>query len=244
MIWYNIFRFGFFAIFVGVHICMIAGLLREWACDRRCRLAQAAPQGPLVSVVIPVRNEAARMEGLLKSLAAQDYAPVEYIFVDDRSADQSPAMLRAFCEKRPNARIITLAENPGLNHKQYALSRGIAVSSGRLLLFTDADCSVPAGWIRAMVLRMAEKPVGLVLAPVFKSPSGKGFFDIYQCFDHAIRYMYLAGSTGLGAAGGGFGNNLIVSREALDAIGGYESLPPSPTEDAALVSRIRHKTRY
>jgi cellulose synthase/poly-beta-1,6-N-acetylglucosamine synthase-like glycosyltransferase len=56
--------------------------------------------------------------------------------------------------------------------------------------------------------------------------------------------MYLAGSTGLGAAGGGFGNNLILSRAALDAIGGYGAVPPSPTEDAALISRIRARSDY
>jgi cellulose synthase/poly-beta-1,6-N-acetylglucosamine synthase-like glycosyltransferase len=55
--------------------------------------------------------------------------------------------------------------------------------------------------------------------------------------------MYLAASTGLGAAGGGFGNNLIVRRTALDRIGGYEKVPPSATEDAALVSLIRAHSR-
>jgi cellulose synthase/poly-beta-1,6-N-acetylglucosamine synthase-like glycosyltransferase len=56
--------------------------------------------------------------------------------------------------------------------------------------------------------------------------------------------MYLAASTGLGAAGGGFGNNLILKREVLDAIGGYGTVPVSPTEDAALISRIRAATDY
>ena len=51
--------------------------------------------------------------------------------------------------------------------------------------------------------------------------------------------MYLAASTGLGAAGGGFGNNLILRRSALEAAGGYGAVPPSPTEDAALVSMLR-----
>jgi cellulose synthase/poly-beta-1,6-N-acetylglucosamine synthase-like glycosyltransferase len=56
--------------------------------------------------------------------------------------------------------------------------------------------------------------------------------------------MYLAASTGIGAAGGGFGNNLILRREALERIGGYDAIPHSPTEDAALISRIRAETKY
>jgi cellulose synthase/poly-beta-1,6-N-acetylglucosamine synthase-like glycosyltransferase len=105
-----------------------------------------------------------------------------------------------------------------------------------------------------MILRMADKRVGVVIGPVFKLPelpaklpaegNRKGFFQVYQCFDHAIRYMYLMASTGIGAAGGGFGNNLILRRETLDFIGGYERIPPSSTEDAALISQVRAKSKY
>jgi cellulose synthase/poly-beta-1,6-N-acetylglucosamine synthase-like glycosyltransferase len=59
-----------------------------------------------------------------------------------------------------------------------------------------------------------------------------------------VRFVYLAGAAGLGAAGGGFGNNLILRRAALDAAGGYDAVPPSPTEDAALISQIRALTHY
>ncbi|GHU60713.1 hypothetical protein FACS189445_0800 [Spirochaetia bacterium] len=173
--------------------------------------------------------------------------------MDDRSTDGSLAMLQGFAETRGDVRIISLPENPGPNHKQYALSRGIAIAQGDLFLFTDADCEVPPSWIRAMRARMADERTGVVIGPVFKLPPGhdrgqsspgKRFFQVYQCFDHAIRYMYLAASTGIGAAGGGFGNNLILRRETLDSIGGYGRLPPSPTEDAALISQIRVLSKY
>jgi cellulose synthase/poly-beta-1,6-N-acetylglucosamine synthase-like glycosyltransferase len=183
------------------------------------------------------------MEGLLRTLAAQDY-PAEYIFIDDRSSDESPELLKSFAENREGVTVITLRENPGPNHKQFALCRGIERASGELLLFTDADCEVPPGWIGAMVRRMADARTGITIGPVFKKSGGRGFFYLYQCFDHAVRYMYLAASTGLGAAGGGFGNNLILRAETLRVIGGYESVPPSPTEDAALVSRIRSHSAY
>jgi cellulose synthase/poly-beta-1,6-N-acetylglucosamine synthase-like glycosyltransferase len=240
----------------------MAGLFLEWRRDKRAGggvfvhdpalgAADVPASGQLVSVIIPIRNEALRMEGLLRTLMLQDCSGAEYIFVDDRSSDESPAILRRFAGTREDVRIITLTENPGPNHKQYALSRGIDIARGELFLFTDADCEVPPSWIRSMILRMADKRVGAVIGPVFKLPvklsadgNGKGFFQVYQCFDHAIRYMYLAASTGIGAAGGGFGNNLILRRETLDFIGGYEKVPPSPTEDAALISQIRAKSTY
>jgi cellulose synthase/poly-beta-1,6-N-acetylglucosamine synthase-like glycosyltransferase len=195
--------------------------------------------------VVPVRNEEGCVAGLLESLSRQDYPEAEFIFIDDVSTDKSPELLKDFTAAHPSARLISLTENPGPNRKQYALIRGIEEARGNLLLFTDADCEVPSRWISAMAARMEDKDIALTIGPVFKKAETDGgeawrpsFFKRYQCFDHAIRYLYLMGSTGLGAAGGGFGNNLIVRREALDRIGGYEKVPPSATEDAALVSLI------
>jgi cellulose synthase/poly-beta-1,6-N-acetylglucosamine synthase-like glycosyltransferase len=264
MILYDVFRFGHGIFFVSLQTALSAGIFLEWLRDRRARApvgtrdaAGAAPESagagtralnPKVSVIIPVHNESRRIGGLLDSLLCQDY-PAELIFVDDRSADETPSMLAGFVKAAAErglrgCRIITLKENPGPNHKQYALGRGIAEARGEFFLFTDGDCEVPPGWIRAMVRRMGDKKTGAVIGPVFKKKQGKGFFYLYQCYDHAIRYNYLAGAIGLGAAGGGFGNNLIISRGALDAAGGYDAVPPSPTEDAALISRIRSRGRY
>jgi cellulose synthase/poly-beta-1,6-N-acetylglucosamine synthase-like glycosyltransferase len=245
---FDLFRFGFAVVFVGLHCTLMAGLFLEWLRDRSaCRTK--APEGsgeklPRVSVIIPIHNESLRMEGLLKTLRVQNYGEAEFVFIDDRSSDDSAAMIAGFVKGRPLARIVSLKENPGPNRKQFALGKGIAVSSGEFILFTDADCEIPPDWIGAMVRRMSDKRVGAAIGPVFKKSGGKGFFHLYQCFEHAVRYMYLTASTGLGAAGGGFGNNLILRRECLDAVGGYEKVPPSPTEDAALVARIRACSDY
>ena len=243
MLVYNFFRFGFFVVFVGLHAALMAGLVLEWRRDRRAGKVGENWE-PEVSVIIPVHNESLRMEGLLRSLSLQEYSQAEIIFIDDRSTDESAAMLRDFIQSRPGASLLSLKENPGPNYKQYALEKGIEVSNGEFLLFTDADCEVPKSWIASMVKRMTDDRVGVVLGPVFKKPEGKGFLHLYQCFEHGVRYMYLTGSTGINAAGGGFGNNLILRRKCLDAIGGYASLPPTPTEDAALVSKIRSSSDY
>jgi cellulose synthase/poly-beta-1,6-N-acetylglucosamine synthase-like glycosyltransferase len=247
---FTVFRAAFFAVFCGLHAALMVGLFLERRRDKRAvREAAAAwtTEPPLVSVVVPFRNEQARMETLLEGLAAQNYPAWECVLIDDRSEDRTGSLLAAFAAsgRAPAASVITLGENPGPNHKQYALLKGIAAARGELILFTDADCELAPGWIAAMVSRMNNPHTGAVIGPVFKRPlAGAGFFSLYQCFDHAVRYMYLAASTGLGAAGGGFGNNLILRRTALDAIGGYGAVPPSPTEDAALIARVRSATAY
>ena len=244
LILYDIFRYGHGIFFVALQTALMFGFFLEWLRDRKCKQRTGEAR---VSVIIPIHNESRRMEGLLKTLLVQS-CPAQIIFVDDRSTDESPAMLAQFAqdaEKRGlDCRIITLSENPGQNRKQYALSRGIAEADGDYFLFTDGDCEVPPDWVRAMVRRIQDEKTGAVIGPVFKKKQGKGFFFLYQCYDHVVRYNYLAGAIGLGAAGGGFGNNLIISREALDKAGGYDSIPPSATEDAALISQIRSMGEY
>jgi cellulose synthase/poly-beta-1,6-N-acetylglucosamine synthase-like glycosyltransferase len=231
--------------FVVLHTVLMFGFFLEWLRDRKAVLRQ--PGNVRISVIIPIHNERERMEGLLRTLLVQSY-PAQIVFVDDRSSDESPAMLAQFAhdagKRGIDCRIVTLSENPGPNRKQFALSRGIAEADGDYFLFTDGDCEVPPGWISAMACRIMDEKSGAVIGPVFKKKQGKGFLSLYQCYDHAVRYNYLAGATGLGAAGGGFGNNLIISRKALQAAGGYDAVPPSPTEDAALISQIRKMGKY
>jgi glycosyltransferase involved in cell wall biosynthesis len=236
---YDIFRYGHGIFLVTLHTVLITGMFLEWLRDRKACKDQDCEKK--VSVIIPIKNESGRMEGLLRSLPVQS-CPAEIIFVDDRSSDESPEKLDQFAKNAQrqgiDCRIITLTENPGPNHKQYALSMGIAQALGDYFLFTDGDCEVPPNWINAMLCQIHNEKTGVVIGPVLKKKQGKGFFYLYQCFDHVIRYNYLIGSTGLGAAGGGFGNNMIISKKVLEEVGGYDSIPLSETEDAALISKI------
>ena len=242
----DIISYSYGIFFVALQSAVILGIFLEWRRDRRALATRPGASGERkVSIIIPARDEERRIPGLLESLLEQDIN-AQVIFVDDGSLDETPAMLADFARKARergslDCRILRLDENPGPNRKQRALSAGIAEAGGDLLLFTDADCELPPGWARAMAERMNDEKIGALIGPVFKKKPGRGFFFLFQCYDHAIRYNYLAGSTGLGAAGGGFGNNLAVSRAALDAVGGYDAVPASPTEDAALVSLLRSK---
>ena len=241
---FNIFCFSYYAVFVSLHLALMLGIFLEWLREKKV-LRNADNDLPAVSVIIPVRNEKDRIGMLLKSIESQDYPGAEFIFVDDRSTDESMEMISSSIKNESlTVKIITLKENPGINQKQFALARGIEASSGKFLLFTDADCEIPPLWIRGMVKRMSDETVGAAIGPVLKRSGGKGFFHLYQCYEHGVRYVYLAGSAGLGAAGGGFGNNLILRRATLDTVGGYDNIPPSPTEDAALVSKIRSCSKY
>ena len=233
----NIFLYIYVVLFSVIHAAIYTGFLLEYFRDRKCRIRTEGK----VSIIIPIHNESGRIDGLLRTLLIQSY-PAQIVFIDDRSTDDSPKKLALFAEealkKGIDYRIITLTENPGVNKKQFALSMGINKADGDYLLFTDGDCEIQPDWVQTMVSRMDEK-TGVVIGSVFKKKQVKGFLFLYQCYDHVVRFNYLIGTIGLGAAGGGFGNNMLVSRTALESIGGYEAIPPSPTEDASLISHIR-----
>ena len=261
---------AYIAVFSLLHGSLFAGLLRERAREKRLKRRSGEVPVPLVSVVIPVRNEEAVLPALLAGLEAQTWPDIEFIFIDDGSTDNSPVLLEDFkrrCRFPVNivtnvvttnvvtTNVVTMEENTTenggadggrhfVNRKQRALSYGIAQARGSVLLFTDADCEVGPDWARVMAQNVCAENTGIILGPVYKKAGTRGFLHDYQRFDHMVRGMYVAAAAGLGAAGGGFGNNIAVRKEALDAVGGYGSVPPSVTEDAAMISLIRKKTGY
>lgn len=247
--------------FVSAHLAMMTGLVLEKVRERKALGSQpalpeaprSAPESrttpgflPSVSIIIPAKNEQANLPALFHSLQVQEYAgTLEVVLIDDRSSDDTLRMFQDFQKTVPfPVKILHLDDNPGPNFKQKALERGIDMATGEYLLFTDADCTMAPGWVTTMAALLNDDRTALAIGPVYKRIEGQGFFRLFQAFDHAIRYMYLTGGAGLGVPCGGFGNNLIIRKTALDVIGGYAAVPYSVTEDAALVSCIRSRKEF
>jgi chlorobactene glucosyltransferase len=112
---------------------------------RRPRLSAYPPQraGPLVSVIVPARDEAVNIERCVSSILATAYRPVEVIVVDDRSSDATPEIVERLArgpEVADRLRLVRGAELPeGWFGKPWAIVQGYRLARGDLLLFTDAD---------------------------------------------------------------------------------------------------------
>ncbi|HTI06132.1 MAG TPA: glycosyltransferase family 2 protein, partial [Gemmatimonadales bacterium] len=107
---------------------------------RRPRLRDYQPltTGPLVSVIIPARNEARNIERCVKSVLATAYAPIEVIVVDDRSTDGTAELVEPATGRRLH--LIRGTDPPaGWFGKQWAIMQGYLAATGELLLFADAD---------------------------------------------------------------------------------------------------------
>ncbi len=115
---------------------------------------------PLVTICVPTRNRAVALEKSLKSILAQDYAPIEVIVSDNASTDGTEALGRALEASDPRVRYVRHPMNIGLhgNHN-FCLGAG----SGELLcVFHDHDERDPAIVSTYVEFLRAHPDVGLV----------------------------------------------------------------------------------
>lgn len=101
-------------------------------------LSTAAP--PFISVIVPVRNEAAFLAGTINQLAAQDYPGdrFEILVVDGRSTDATRAIAEALAASYPNLRVL---DNPQ-RLSSAARNIGITHSRGDIILIVDGHCEL------------------------------------------------------------------------------------------------------
>ena len=98
------------------------------------------PTPPLVSIIVPARNEERNIGRCVGSILATRYEPMELIIVDDHSADATADVTRETARGDDRVRLLPNRPLPnGWFGKQWACATGARAASGALLLFTDAD---------------------------------------------------------------------------------------------------------
>jgi len=99
-----------------------------------------APDGPLVSVLVPARDEAANLRRLLPALARTRYGNLEVLVLDDGSRDETAAVVRGQAAADPRFRLVEGLEPPeGWTGKNWACHQLSHHTRGQLLFFCDAD---------------------------------------------------------------------------------------------------------
>lgn len=119
---------------------------------------------PKVSVIVPVKNGGAKIQGLLDSLMQVDYPKekLEIIVVDGNSSDDTREVV-----SRYEVKLLT-EEKRGING---ARNTGVKHSEGDIVVFTDSDCVVPKYWIKKIVEDFQDSKVGCVGGNV------EGYYD-------------------------------------------------------------------
>lgn len=116
-------------------------------------MTTATRDGPQLSVVVPVYNEAANVDALLARLIpALDATalPYEVIFADDGSRDETAACVLRAAAARPSIRLVRLSRNFG---HQAALLAGLEQALGGAAISMDGDLQHPPELIGELVAR-------------------------------------------------------------------------------------------
>lgn len=189
-------------------------------------------RGTLVSVVIPTRNRAGRLAEAVASVLAQSHDPIEVVVVDDASDDDTPAVIRALVESDPRIRSVRHPEPRGA---QAARNAGIRDARGPVVAFLDDDCV----WLPTKL----EKQLAAL-------DDRRG---VVYC-RHAIRHgdaWVVEGEPDAtrDPVGGLLRKNYIgtysvlVRRDLLDAVGGFDEAMPR-LQDWDLMLRLARHTRF
>jgi hyaluronan synthase len=95
---------------------------------------------PLISIIIPVKNEEDNIENCIKSCIDSSYKNKEIIVVNDGSTDKTPIILERLMKENPNAlRVLHLPINLG---KKHAIEKAIEIANGKFYVFMDSDCNM------------------------------------------------------------------------------------------------------
>ena len=146
-------------VLAAVTTLLLTGLFIDFAMGHRQMrfLRDAAPvqTGPLLSVVAAARNEARGIEAAVTSFLRLDYSALEIVIDNDRSTDETGAILERLGRAHPRLRVTTITDLPdGWLGKNYALQVGVDASTGELILLTDADIVFDPSALRRAVSLM------------------------------------------------------------------------------------------
>lgn len=232
-----------FPVLAAVTLCVVAIGGVDIARGNRSTIylkdAPCHPGGylPRVSAVIPARNEERKMRAALQSVLKQDYPNLEFIVLNDRSTDQTGAILAEMAAADARLRVVNITELPaGWLGKNYALYEGAERATGELLLFSDADVVMdPSTLAKAVSYLEANHLDHLAVMPKVYLPSliprlfcsafgifFSGYIRQWKAKDPASRSF-----VGIGAFN-------LVAREAYNAAGTHRAIAMRPDDDIKL----------
>lgn len=177
---------------------------------------------PVISFVIPVRNDAKRLRSCLDSIAVSDSSgQVQVIVADNGSVDGSPDVARsagATVLTVPNVSVAEL-RNIAAGHSQSAL-----------LAFVDADHIIDPGWVPAALEILPDLTIGAAGAPCVPPPYGNWVQRAYGRLRPRLTAQQPVEWLGSG--------NMVVRREAFNQVDGFDASLET-CEDVDLCNRLR-----
>jgi len=192
---------------------------------------------PRLSILIPACNEAGTIEAAMTTILAQDYPDLEVVLVNDRSTDDTGAIVDRIAAGDPRIRPVHITTLPdGWLGKVHALHKATQHATGDFFLFMDADVHLVPGLLRKAVAAAQDRHVDLfAVAPHSEVPS-----FAYEVAFAAFGAMFLASvrPERLSVPGSdayvGIGAFNLVRRSVFERSEGFEWLRLEVADDVGL----------
>ncbi len=205
---------------------------------------------PLVSILIPARNEANRvLEKSIGSMLNQTYGNFEIIVLDDRSTDDTGKIIeKVFAgqskTENPKSKIVSGVEPPkDWLGKPFALQQALKFAGGEWILTADADVIFAPETVETVVDYVETNNCdALTLAPklVFASFWETLFMPVFAWFCVLAMPLHLANDAKRPESIG-FGNFFMFRRSVLEEVGGFQSVKSEVAEDLKLAEILKKK---
>lgn len=205
-------------------------------------LVDGAGPTPVVSIIVPARNEEDCLERCLNSLVAQEGIEFELIVVDDHSTDRTREIAVSF----PRVQVMDARPLPdGWTGKSNAVTCGVKVARGEWLLFTDADTFHKSGSLMRALTEAKEH--GVEFLSYSPEQEVHGFWEravmpvIFA--ELASTYRPAEASDPQSKAVAANGQYVLVSRKTYEAVGGHAAIAGEILEDVALARKVKESGR-
>lgn len=198
---------------------------------------------PMVSVLIPARDEEASIEQCVRSLVAQTYEPLEVLVLDDNSSDATPALVQVLIDQLPKgkeARLRLLQGAPlpaGWVGKNFACYQLAQHAKGEYLFFTDADTVHAPNTVAAVIEYMQQLDVQLLTAQPEHILGSLGEMLVVPLLNFTILTLLpiaLISRRPEPSLATGNGQLLCFQHQAYQSIGGHQRVKNRILEDVLL----------
>jgi len=175
------------------------------------------------TVIVPFRNEAARLPTLLESISEINYPKdkFEILFVDDDSNDDSVKLIDKFLKTIRNGSKVIKNNRITNAPKKDAITTAIALAKHDWIVTTDADCILPKYWLDTFDCFIQSHNVKFIIAPVTYVNSDS-FLKRFQALDFLSLQGTTIGSFGIKRPFLCNGANLAYQVSLFKSVRGFE----------------------
>ena len=220
----------------SIAVCAVGWVLGWWAFGRARTVASLPPADgapDTVTVVVPARDEALSIGGLLDDLVASRPAVSRIVVVDDHSSDATAAIAAS----RPGVEVVPAPPlPPGWAGKCWACHAGARTVDDGTLVFADADVRLEPDALGRVVAHQAEVG-GLVSVQPWHETVRP--YEQASAMFNVIAIMGSAAGSPASAPSAAFGPLMVTSVREYREVGGHAAVRDQVAEDLALGRRFR-----